>query len=357
MKQTIAEPLITVIVPVYNTAPYLRRCLDSVCGQTYTNLEIICVNDGSTDDSASILAEYAARDARVKVISQPNAGLSAARNAALKVAMGEYVTGVDSDDYMEPIAYQEIMQLLRERPVDIACYGFLVEEGDKTIPCRIYDSVGYHRGSDVEIEEITCSFWSKLWRREFLRTVGVKFPVGLLFEDMVFWNMAAPYAKDFLFCSKNLYHYVQRSGSILHSVDYRKACHDRIKGLELVRAFHQSKGEDRVQPYNLLQYMILQYEATLKITPREGKKEVQQAFRNLCLDWGLDKERGVKYAYPVAELVYPWFRWNPFFSRDKKKKCYNLFWIPVFTIHYKQGCVRYKLLGIRLAKKKVSRWI
>ena len=83
------SPLISVIVPVYNVEKYLRKCLDSICGQTYRNLEILCVNDGSTDGSAAILEEYAARDARIKVFTQPNRGLSAARNTGLEHATVE----------------------------------------------------------------------------------------------------------------------------------------------------------------------------------------------------------------------------------------------------------------------------
>ncbi len=342
------QPLLSVIVPVYNTAPYLRRCLDSVCGQTYANLEIICVNDGSTDDSASILAEYAAQDARVKVISQLNAGASAARNAALKVATGEYVTGVDSDDYIELNAYQEVMQQLGERRVDIACYGFLVEEEDKTIPRHIYDSVGYHQ--EIDVEKITPFFWNKWWRREFLESLGAEFHGRSVCEDMVFTGMYAPYAKDFLFCAPCLYHYVQRGSSALHTVDYLVACRDRAKGLRQIWAFHQRK-EEKVGNFNFVSLLLSEYEVCLSIAPCEGKRKVQQAFRRLCLELGLEKDATLRSSYPGAELARPWLRWNPFYRRDKWRKCYKLFWIPVFTMQRKKGYVRYKLLGIRIAKR------
>ena len=92
------EELISIIVPVYNVDNYLRDCLNSILGQTYTNIEIICINDGSTDNSLEILNEYKDKDSRITVISQLNGGLSAARNAGLEVAKGEWVTFVDSDD-------------------------------------------------------------------------------------------------------------------------------------------------------------------------------------------------------------------------------------------------------------------
>lgn len=98
MEQT---PRVSIIVPVYNVAPYLRQCMDSLINQTYRNIEIICVNDGATDESGAILAEYAAKDSTIKVISQKNAGLSAARNVGFSFATGDYVMYVDSDDWID----------------------------------------------------------------------------------------------------------------------------------------------------------------------------------------------------------------------------------------------------------------
>lgn len=103
------NPLISVIVPVYNTEKYLRKCLDSICGQTYRSLEILCVNDGSTDGSAAILEEYAAKDNRIKVIIQANGGLSAARNTGLEHATGEWIMGVDSDDYIDCDTIEKVL--------------------------------------------------------------------------------------------------------------------------------------------------------------------------------------------------------------------------------------------------------
>ena len=116
------KELISVIVPVYNAAPWLRRCLDSICCQSYSNLEILCINDGSTDNSAVILDEYAAKDNRIRVITQQNAGLSAARNAGLENATGEWVTGVDADDYITPDVYEKAVACIAAS-VDMVAFG------------------------------------------------------------------------------------------------------------------------------------------------------------------------------------------------------------------------------------------
>ena len=112
--------MVSVIVPVYKVEPFLRRCVDSLLSQTYQNLEIILVDDGSPDRCGQICDEYAAQDARVKVIHKENGGVSSARNAGIEAAAGEYVTFVDSDDWVEPWAYQILRQLIVEHDADVA---------------------------------------------------------------------------------------------------------------------------------------------------------------------------------------------------------------------------------------------
>ena len=112
--------LISVIIPVYKTANYLPRCLDSVLSQTYTNLEIILVDDGSPDNSGNICDEYAKRDNRIVVIHQMNQGVSAARNAGLKIAKGDYIGFIDSDDYIHTNMYQKLYELIKETNADLA---------------------------------------------------------------------------------------------------------------------------------------------------------------------------------------------------------------------------------------------
>ena len=117
------NPLISVIVPVYNVEPYLRKCLDSIVNQTYKNLDIILVDDGSTDNSGAICDEYTQKDDRIIVIHQANAGQSAARNAALDTMRGEYVMFVDSDDWLEIEACETSLASIIDHHADIVCFG------------------------------------------------------------------------------------------------------------------------------------------------------------------------------------------------------------------------------------------
>ena len=139
-------PLISVIIPVYNVEKYLRRCLDSVIAQTYQNLEIICVDDGSIDDSGKICDQYAVRDARIKVIHQENQGLSAARNRGLDAAEGEYIAFVDSDDYILEDMYKKMLDKLLDYSVDLCVCQWQYEFSDgrqvvkKKNICLLYTS-------------------------------------------------------------------------------------------------------------------------------------------------------------------------------------------------------------------------
>ena len=118
------KEMISVIIPVYNVAAYLPECLESILVQDYANLEIILIDDGSTDDSGVICNNYAQKDARVKVIHQKNGGAAAAKNAGLRVATGEYLAFADSDDYLEPDAYSHMMMLLKQSGADAADSSF-----------------------------------------------------------------------------------------------------------------------------------------------------------------------------------------------------------------------------------------
>ena len=130
MKQ---QPLISVIVPVYNVEQYIHQCVDSILSQTYKNLEIILVDDGSPDNCPAICDEYARNDDRVKIIHQENGGISAARNSALDLCTGEYIAFVDSDDWIESNAYEEMMSEMQKKDLDVVFCGVNVITADGAI--------------------------------------------------------------------------------------------------------------------------------------------------------------------------------------------------------------------------------
>ena len=135
MEQT---PMVSIIVPVYNVAPYLRQCMDSLINQTYRNIEIICVNDGATDESGAILAEYAAKDSTIKVISQKNAGLSAARNVGFSFATGDYVMYVDSDDWIDLETCETAVAIAVKHKADIVFWPYIRESQNAQRPKTLF---------------------------------------------------------------------------------------------------------------------------------------------------------------------------------------------------------------------------
>ena len=155
------EPAISVIVPIYNVEPYLGECLDSLCGQTLRNIEIIGVDDGSTDGSGALLDEYAAKDKRIIAVHQKNAGVSAARNAGMRLARGEYLAFVDGDDWRERTAYEDILQKLQGRRPDIVIFRHTSIYGGELRPTRPYGNIGNPQGFCALTEEFAAVVWNK----------------------------------------------------------------------------------------------------------------------------------------------------------------------------------------------------
>ena len=188
-------PLISVIIPVYNVEKYLRRCLDSVIAQTYQNIEIICVDDGSIDESGRICDQYAVRDAHIKVIHQENQGLSAARNRGLDAAEGEYIAFVDSDDYILEDMYKKMLDMLLNYNVDLCVCQWQYEfsDGRQVVKKKNIDPTIYGRKTSLEFARflyrgnyengVVVAAWNKLYRRALLDTIHFE---GRIHEDDAF---------------------------------------------------------------------------------------------------------------------------------------------------------------------------
>lgn len=228
--------MISVVVPVYNTEPYLSRCLASIAGQTYRDLEIICIDDGSTDGSGEICEAFAKKDARFVVRHQANAGESAARNAGLALVHGAYLAFVDCDDWIAPDMYERLLGRMKEAGADIAACGYAKAWEDGTIqpmenelPMKVgrwtqHDLLTYVYHRDA-YRGVTGYIWCKLYRVPALRRKG-KFPAFRrdlrLGGDILFFAQAAMRAQSAAYIDASLYHYLIRSTSGYHMQDERK---------------------------------------------------------------------------------------------------------------------------------------
>lgn len=214
-----SNPLISVIVPIYKVENYLDKCVQSIVDQTYTNLEIILVDDGSPDNCGAMSDAWAEKDNRIRVIHKENGGLSDARNAGMAVATGALMGFIDSDDYIAPNMYQLLYEKMREDDSDIAACGVQMVWEDDTPP-RMLTKQGEcvlttEEAMRAVIEEswLKQPVWYKLYKTEFIRDIS--FPKGKYHED-VFWTYkAVAHANKVSVIDTPCYHYVQRGESIM----------------------------------------------------------------------------------------------------------------------------------------------
>ena len=217
------DHLISVIIPVYNTAEYLPRCLDSILNNTYRNLEVICVNDGSKDNSLEVLNAYAQKDPRIRVIDQENSGVSAARNRGLDEANGKYITFVDSDDWIHSSFFEILLtsSVSNNTHITVAQMPYVKSKSD--VPPLSCDTKTCRSLSEVEARQHNLSAAGRLYLSE---AIGhIRFTPGVrLAEDTIF-NLNILDTLDFprvFLCEQPIYYYYMRSDSAIHSLNPRE---------------------------------------------------------------------------------------------------------------------------------------
>ena len=219
------QPLVSIVVPVYNTAAYLPTMLDSLLNQTYENLEIICVNDGSTDESLDVLEKYEAKDARIHIIDKPNEGAGCTRNAGLNAVSGAYMCFADSDDFLEPCAIERTLCAAKKNNADVVVFGLdqFNNEKDEFTPARwAVEPTHIPAGKVFRASEINHIYKycigftvNKLYNTTFLKSLNLSFPKIGAHEDMPFTYIALSAANRVYFLDETLYHYRrEREGSL-----------------------------------------------------------------------------------------------------------------------------------------------
>jgi len=220
---------ISVIIPVYNVEPYIRKCLDSVINQTYKNLEILLVDDGSTDNSGKICDEYAKNDNRIKVFHKSNGGVSSAKNIGLKHITGKYVGFVDSDDWIEPDMYEILYNALKSENVSVSVASYFKETAAESTPVTNMEHIpiGIVSTRDMLLyplkRDYYMGFCGYLWNKLFLANIflnnNLKFDENINYGEDVLLYIKAILAEKCVgvYVDKQLYHYYQRDESIAHS--------------------------------------------------------------------------------------------------------------------------------------------
>lgn len=239
---------ISVIIPVYNVEKYLKECLDSVVNQTLKDLEIICIDDGSTDGSSDILKEYSIKDERFVVINQENQGLSVARNNGLNIATGDYVAFLDSDDYLlNNDYYEKLYNACEKYNADIAVASII--RGNEKKSKYIFKVDKEEVAADYYNKLVICDVpdsnyvWNKLYRRDKLIKTGIKFLPGVLYEDMYFTHKILFYIGKIVSVPDVCIFYRKRLGSIIR-IKSAKAEIDCQNGQKEMRYFLEKHGID-----------------------------------------------------------------------------------------------------------------
>lgn len=230
-------PKVSLIIPVYNVEDYIEKCLDSVINQTIDDMEIIIVNDGSTDSSKQKISKYLEKEKnRIKYLEKENGGLSSARNFGISYASGEYIAFLDSDDYIEFTAYEEMYNIAKKENADMVECDFIWE-----YPNKKKEDIGrnYTTGQDM-IEKARVVAWNKLIKRDIIERENIIFPEGLRYEDIEFFYKLVPFLRKVAFVRKPFVHYVQRDSSIANTQNIRTR--EIFQVLDNVILYYQDKG-------------------------------------------------------------------------------------------------------------------
>lgn len=251
-------PEISIIVPNYNTEKYLSRCLDSLVDQTFKDIEIIIIDDGSTDKSVSIIKKYIGKDSRIKLIEQKNSGVATARNQGLDVATGKYLMFCDSDDWYELNMCQVMYEAIEREKVDVVCcYNFFEFEmglspdiKDKRVAEAYFNpSIKGKICIEKSRFQIPVVLWTKIFKKELIDKFALRFYLLKSQEDTVFWNMYAFVSKTAFYIPNKLYHYFLRGDSLsAQTVVGKIGASENLAVAEIIQRFCEQ--QDLVKMYH-----------------------------------------------------------------------------------------------------------
>ena len=276
---------ISLIVPVYNVEKYLARCLDSLLNQTYKDIEIICINDGSTDSSYDILKEYSEKDERIIILNQANQGISVARNNGLKIASGEYVGYVDSDDWLDLNFCEKLYNAAKKYDADVAAGG-IIKISDKYQRKllsyqeeKVYDNVhDKFIACDVPDKSYV---WNKIYKKSKLIEHDISFIPNVIYEDIVFTPKVLYYTDKLVTVPDTNYYYFRHHRTLVRMKN-KKAKSDFMYSKKIIKDFLAERNIDinnyatQTKKYRILGLTVY------KIKTKNNKKE--HVLLN-CIKW------------------------------------------------------------------------
>lgn len=232
------EELVSIIIPVYNVEKYLKRCLESVMNQTYKNIEIICINDGSTDRSLKILENYKIQDNRIKVFSQENKGLSETRNRGINLAEGKYIFFIDSDDWIPNSAIENLIKQITNKSIDVVIGGIskIYKKNKEDIVLKkekIEYTLDEYMAFALKEKKFLAIVCNKMFKKEIISNKNLKFEKGVLYEDFLFTMQYLKECKKIAILDKSIYNYFFiREDSIINKINNKDL--DALKSIKKI---------------------------------------------------------------------------------------------------------------------------
>ena len=278
------NPLISVIVPIYNVEKYLARCVDSIVNQTYKNLEIILVDDGSPDRCPQMCDDYAEKDSRIKVVHKKNGGLSDARNAGMVVATGEYISFIDSDDYVSDDFFECLLDVMNKENSDIAECSVVkfyednrFDEFSDDLSVKTYDTQDAMSALIAE-NQFHQHVWNKLYKTELVK--DIPYAVGKLNEDEFWTYQVFGRANKVSKLNKTMYYYFQRNSSIM-GVGYNIRRLDALEGKANRQKYIENNFPDLSTQAKIDLYgsCMFAYQSVLKFMSGADKKKALELIR------------------------------------------------------------------------------
>ena len=246
---------VSVIVPVYNTSKYLDKCINSLVNQTLEDIEIIIINDGSTDDSKKKIELWEKKDKRIKLYNKENGGQASARNLGLSVATGEYIAFLDSDDYVSNEMYNLLYQEAKKDDFDIILCDYYLDYGDKIIKNeKICSKTSLMSSGDYILS--TPSPVNKIIKRSFLKESNFSFPEGFIYEDLASMPVLGIYNPSIKYLNKYLYYDVQTPSSTMRNDKYKEKYEDIFRAIEYLYNNILGKGFDQELEYIITYHFL-----------------------------------------------------------------------------------------------------
>lgn len=318
MDKMISNELISVIIPVYNVDVFLEQCLESVIKQSYQELEIILVDDGSTDQSGTICDHFATIDKRIKVIHKPNGGLSDARNVGLDIAKGAYITFIDSDDYVSIDFVKSLYEAIKSNGAEISICDYMRTKIDNDQPLKEEQNVVVYNNIDAIKNTYLLKFhglefvaWAKLYKRTLFVDNGLIFPVGKLYEDTYTTYKAMFYSNKIVYITSKLYFYRMRDNSITN-MPYNK---QRITVLDATREacdFYKANKAEDLYKFALNDHYKKSVLIYKEFIDKYHEQDKQNLKRRLIRQFKIDTQKyGIKQLGTMKILYYFGFKYLP----------------------------------------------